>query len=253
MQLCLNSDSGLLLWRQCHWKQITHIKVTSLAYFWDFCEGSAAVDCLNPFARQFFWDRTCSTIYWQASQKLDYSWQHSCFSMTTHATHLKTKVYLTYIWNHLQQFNFNICYNWTKSVTFKTSQCQGWDFQKLSRRPQLSCRGSSVVSFKNSDKSFPVFLLFNVTVNISRSCKSMPRMKFKFPEVVNMSCQGRRQLSLKNLPTNNFRKTKVKEFCGSGISFRWVPLLLLNLTISSSSLLLKKLFTFHKRCFNHPM
>ena len=229
MQLCLNSDSGLLLWRQCHWKQITHIKVTSLAYFWDFCEGSAAVDCLNPFARQFFWDRTCSTIYWQASQKLDYSWQHSCFSMTTHATHLKTKVYLTYIWNHLhpcKQFNFNICYNWTKSVTFKTSQCQGWDFQKLSRRPQLSCRGSSVVSFKNPDKSFPCISPFQCHGHGHGHTSQCQGWNLNFQKLSG-SCRG---LSLKNLPSNHFRKTKDKEFCDSGITFRWIPLELLCLT-----------------------
>ena len=136
---------------------------------------------------------------------------------------------LTYIWNHLhpcQQFNFNICYNWTKSVTFKTSQCQGWDFQKLSRRPQLSCRGSSVVSFKNPDKSFPCISPFQCHGHGHGHTSQCQGWNLNFQKLSG-SCPG---LSLNNLQTNHFRKTKDKEFCDSGITFRWIPLELLCLT-----------------------
>ena len=107
------------------------------------------------------------------------------------------------------------------------SQCQGWDFQKLSRRPQLSCRGSSVVSFKNPDKSFPCISPFQCHGHGHGHTSQCQGWNLNFQKLSG-SCPG---LSLNNLQTNHFRnKTKDKEFCDSGITFRWIPLELLCLT-----------------------
>ena len=114
----------------------------------------------------------------------------------------------------------------TQSATCKTSQCQGWDFQKLSRRPQLSCRGSSVVSFKNPDKSFPCISPFQCHGHGHGHASQCQGWNLNFQKLSG-SCPG---LSLNNLQTNHFRKTKDKEFCDSGITFRWIPLELLCLT-----------------------